>query len=58
MQRERCSRTMWQMRDCQRRGYPAMFVEEKQVRQGRGIGAGNEVGQNEGTSVETNGGGK
>ena len=49
---------MWQMRDCQRRGYPAMFVEEKQVRQGRGIGAGNEVGQNEGTSVETNGGGK
>ena len=32
-----------------------MFVKEKQVRQGRGIGAGDKVGQNEVTSVETNG---
>ena len=53
MQRKGRRRAMWQMRNRQGCGYAAVFVEEKQIRQRRGIGAGDEVGQDKIAPVET-----
>lgn len=49
---------MWQVRYCKSSWHTTVLMKEDQVCQRRGIGAGDEVWQDEGSSIETDGGGK
>lgn len=58
MKGKRCCGAMWQVGYCEGGWYTSMFVHEDEIGKRGGVGAGNQIRQDESASVQTNGSGQ